>query len=229
MFDRVPAPQSERELLSRAEALAGLTLGELAARHALPVPTETRRGKGFAGALLEFALGADAASKPVPDFTAIGVELKTIPVDAAGQPRESTYLTTAPLRGLGGIRWESSLLRQKLARVLWVPIESVPAQALPMRRIGWPILWSPSPEEDSQLRMDWEELMSLLVTGQLAELDSRQGRWLQIRPKAADGKALTRSSDETGAPGMGLPRGFYLRPAFTRRVLGSAVAGAAAP
>ncbi len=35
--------------------------------------------------LLELWLGASAGSKPEQDFAALGVELKTIPVDAAGQ------------------------------------------------------------------------------------------------------------------------------------------------
>ena len=118
MCERVTPPRSEAELLERAQELAGLGLGQLAARFGEQVPVDTRRAKGYAGRLLELALGADATSRPEPDFTRLGIELKTVPVDAAGLPQESTYLTLAPLRGLSGLHWTDSAVRRKLARML---------------------------------------------------------------------------------------------------------------
>ena len=40
--------------------IAGLTIGELAARHGMSVPSNSTRAKGFAGQLVEMALGANA-------------------------------------------------------------------------------------------------------------------------------------------------------------------------
>ena len=225
MSERVAPPRSEAELLARAEELAGLSLGQLAERFAAQVPVDPRRAKGYAGRLLELALGADATSRSEPDFTRLGIELKTVPVDAAGLPLESTYLTLAPLRGLSGLDWTDSAVRRKLARMLWVPVEGTRGIPIATRRIGWPVLWSPTPDQEVALRQDWEELMLMLTTGQLASLDARQGRWLQIRPKAANGRALAAAHDETGAPAAGLPRGFYLRARFTAQIL-SVAAGA---
>ena len=68
--------------MARAKALAGLTLGEVARERGWPIPESSRSGKGWPGQLIEDALGASAASLPEPDFQLIGVELKTIPVDA---------------------------------------------------------------------------------------------------------------------------------------------------
>ena len=48
---------------------------------------------------------------------------------------------------------------------------------------------------------------------------SHYGRYLQIRPKAANARALGQAYDEEGNPGMTLPRGFYLRTSFTRQIL----------
>ena len=73
-------PRTESELLERAESIAGLELHELASRRGWPVPGSSRAAKGWAGQLLEEALGATAASLPEPDFQLIGVELKTIPI-----------------------------------------------------------------------------------------------------------------------------------------------------
>ena len=216
---RESAPSSETELLSRARALVGLSLAELAARQQVDVPEEARRAKGFAGQLLELALGADAGSLPMPDFTGLGVELKTVPLRDDGAPAESTYLCVAQLNDPQDRRWEDSLVYRKLRRVLWVPIEASKGRLPGARRLGWPTLWSPSPDEDAQLRCDWEEISLLIATGRLEEVDARMGSVLQLRPKAANGRSLTQAPAADGVPGMTLPRGYYLRPTFTAALL----------
>ena len=55
------------------------------------------RAKGLAGTLIERALGASAGSTAEPDFPALGIELKTIPIDAAGRICESTFVCTIAL------------------------------------------------------------------------------------------------------------------------------------
>lgn len=216
---REPTPGSEAELLSRARALVGLNLAEIAARQQVEVPAEPRRAKGFAGQLIELVLGADAGSLPVPDFTGLGVELKTIPLRDDGSPAESTYLCAAPLDERAGLAWEESTVFQKLRRVLWFPVEASRGRAPGARRLGWPTLWSPSAAEDALLRDDWEEISSLIATGRLEEVDSRMGLALQLRPKAASGRTLTQAPTAEGLPGLTLPRGYYLRPSFTAALL----------
>ena len=168
---------------------------------------------------METALGATAASKPEPDFQLIGVEMKTLPVDTNGKPRESTYVCTVPLLNREAIAWDTSNVRIKLNRVLWVPIESDDQIELPARRIGTPLLWSPSDEEDADLRADWEELMDMVCLGELAQITAHHGTWLQIRPKAASSRSRRLGIEDTGAPVPTLPRGFYLRAGFTERIL----------
>lgn len=212
-------PRSEQELLARAQALGGWSLAEAAAACGVPLPADARRAKGWIGELLEKSLGSDAGSRPLPDFVALGIELKTIPVDDRGLPRESTYVCIVPLLHNAGLRWENSLVRRKLSRVLWVPVRTAPGLALAARRIGQPFLWSPSATEEAVLKTDWEDLMELVAMGGLGELDARIGTYLQIRPKAQDSRALTGSADEDGVPNRSLPRGFYLRTRLTRALL----------
>lgn len=214
----VPPPRSESELLQRVRRLAGLTLAALAAELGRPVPGDLRRHKGWVGQLIEAALGADAGSAALPDFPAIGVELKTLPVDRRGRPRESTYVCTVPLEATGE-SWEGCWLRRKLARVLWLPVEAEPALPLGERRIGGALLWSPSVEEETLLRRDWEELMERIALGELAQISARHGEVLQIRPKAADSRALRHAPGSGGERILTNPRGFYLRPAFTTAIL----------
>ena len=214
-----PPPRSEAELLARTEALAGRTLGDVAAEHSLPVPATTRQGKGWTGVVIEHALGANAGSRPEPDFRLISVELKTIPIGPNRRPLESTYVCTVPLAGDAGSGWEDSNVCRKLARVLWMPFEGDRAIPLPERRIGSPLLWSPSPGEALALARDWETLMDRVVLGRVDEISAREGECLQIRPKAANAAARRLAIGASGARESILPRGFYLRTSFTAAIL----------
>lgn len=110
-------------MLARAYAMAGFTLAQLAATAGIAVPADLRRDKGWVGQLIEWQLGASAGSKPEQDFPDLGIELKTIPIDPQGKPLETTFVCVAPLIGVSGQQWEQSNVRNKLSRVLWIPVE----------------------------------------------------------------------------------------------------------
>lgn len=220
MFEKPPPPPPTCDALTRrALALAGRPLKHTAGRFGLPVPADLRRAKGWIGQLLETALGATASSRPIPDFPHLGIELKTLPVLADGRPRESTYVCTAPLDGTMAATWEESWVAKKLACVLWVPIIGDASTAPGDRIIGRPWMWTPTEEEEALLRADWEELAGMIHLGEFWQLDARHGVVLQIRPKAANNRDRTWTVDEDGVPVREIPRGFYLRPSFTRGLL----------
>ena len=193
-------PSSESELIARARALAGMRLQDLASMLDIVVPHDLHGNKGWIGETLEHALGASAGSRPVPDFERIGVELKTIPIGHRGRPSESTHVCAISVRDLVGQRWADSTVKSKLARVLWMPVEADPAVALGARRMGTPLLWSPTRTDEQILREDWEEHVELITTGHIDELDARLGTYLQVRPKAADGNMRAPGFDQSGAP-----------------------------
>ena len=204
----------------RTRAIAGLRLGVIAELCGIDVPQDLRRQKGWVGQLLERVLGADAQSLAEPDFRAIGVEMKTLPLDSNGKPRESTYVCTVPLEEGLEPDWESTWIRRKLSRVLWLPVEADPQLSIADRRVGNALLWSPSIEEESLLRQDWEDLTEMICMGELEQISARMGTVLQIRPKAANSRVRCRSVGAAGEAIVTNPRGYYLRPAFTQRILG---------
>lgn len=212
-------PKTTEELLSRAQAIAGLSFGELATQLDIPVPPDLKRDKGWVGMLLETALGATAGSKAEQDFRHLGIELKTIPINAQGYPLETTFVSLAPLIQNSGVNWQNSHVRHKLSRVLWIPIEGSRSIPLAERRIGTPILWQPSEQQEHQLQRDWEELMDYIVLGQLDKINARLGEVLQLRPKGANSKSLTKGIGKNGEIIDTLPLGFYLRKAFTHEIL----------
>ena len=212
-------PRSEQELIERAMDIAGVTFAELAEEAGMPVPPDLRRDKGWVGQLLEWHLGATAGSKPQQDFEQLGIELKTIPISYSGKPLETTFVCVAPLMGVHGLRWENSHVRNKLSRVLWIPVEGEREIPLAERRVGSPLIWSPTAEEELQLKTDWEELMEMIVIGQVEQITARHGEVLQLRPKAANSRVLTEAYGASGKPIKTLPRGFYLRTQFTANIL----------
>ena len=201
--------------MARAEALAGMTLATVAGDRGVEVPARPRNAKGWTGQLIEACLGASAGSLSEPDFQRIGVELKTLPVSPAGKPLESTYVCTVPFDHDEAPVWETSNVRRKLARVLWFPVVTVRGEPIAARRLGWPLLWSPSAADEAALRADWEELMDLVCLGRVEEITAHHGTCLQIRPKAADSHARRWGSGRDGERIRTAPRGFYLRASFT--------------
>ena len=219
-------PTSIQALCDRAEQLAGLTLGDLAHEADVKVPANFKREKGWTGQLLELYLGAAAGSTPQQDFPELGIELKTIPIDGNGLPLETTYVCYAPLTNVAGIQWEQSNVRNKLASVLWIPIEGDRSIPPAQRRVAMPCLWTPTSHQLNALRHDWEELMDKIALGQIESVTARHGEVLQLRPKAADGSALTDAIGQNGRMIKTRPRGFYLRKQFTAEILRQHFGGA---
>lgn len=212
-------PANEQELLNRAQLMAGYSFGEIAQYLNIAIPENLNKQKGWVGNLVETFLGANAGSKAIRDFAEIGIELKTIPVSNHGTPLETTFVSVAPLMENHGVIWETSHVKYKLTKVLWIPIQGERTIPLAERKIGRPILWTPSEEEQRQLQQDWQELMDMIALGKVEKITARYGTYLQIRPKAANGKVLTEAVGENGEIILTRPRGFYLKKSFTMQIL----------
>ena len=218
MFNPNPS-ETEADLLARCRAIEGYSFGQLAQQLKIQIPELSIQRKGWIGTALEKALVTTAGNQSLPDFVALGIELKTLPISATGKPAESTFVTSIPLLTIHNQTWETSQCWAKLRRVLWILIEADARLPFAHRRIGKAILWSPSLAEQVILEQDWTELTMLMVQGKIHELDARLGVYLQVRPKAADARSLCYGLDESGQKILTLPRGFYLRSSFTQSIL----------
>lgn len=212
-------PQSESELISRCREIEGFTFFQLSQKTNCLIPENPLKRKGWVGQAVERALGTSAGTQCAPDFEALGIELKTIPMNHLGKPAESTFITTIPLLTVHRETWESSACFLKLKRVCWIPVEGSRDIDFEARRIGAGIIWSPSIEEYRVLKNDWSELTLLIGTGRLSQIDATMGEYIQVRPKAANAKSLCYGLDEEGHTIQTLPRGFYLRSRFTASII----------
>ncbi len=222
---RLPEPQSFSELKLRLDTINGQTIAALAAAAGLEIPSAMVHAKGFAGQLIELHLGACAGSRPIPDFPALGLELKTLPVDEKLQPLESTFLCHAPLTGVRSLTFEQTTLFNKIRSILFVLLQGSRAIALPDRHVLGYFHFIPSAEELQTIRDDWSELMEMVSLGEVNSITARIGTIIQMRPKAASGRNLTCCTGPDGRMIKTRPRGFYLRREFTaalcRRCSGS--------
>ncbi len=215
---KISPPTSTKELLARSQQVAGLTLGEVATNLGETVPCSLLRAKGWIGQLIEKALGANAVNLDQPDFIDLGIELKTIPINGDGNPSESTYICTAQIPHQEAC-WEQSRVWRKMNKMLWVPIEQAPHKPLSQCRIGTPLLWYLPPAIEAQLKQDWEELTELIQLGHYEDLNAYKGKYLQIRPKAANSKTFIQVIDHLGQTISTVPKGFYIRTLLTREIL----------
>ncbi|MBL1142339.1 MAG: DNA mismatch repair endonuclease MutH [Proteobacteria bacterium] len=214
-------PINKVELMKRANTLAGITIQQLASKMHVDVPESLVHAKGWFGNLLEHYLGAEAASAAKPDFINLNIELKTIPIDENGKPKESTYICVVQLDPVALSSWDNSLVKHKLTEVLWIPFEASKTIPVALRRIGTPVLWKPDTKQERQLKQDWQELCDLIVLGEIDKISSTMGSYLQIRPKAANARSLTIDKNQSSLNTFTLPRGFYLRPSFTHSIVTS--------
>lgn len=208
-------------LLAHARALVGVELSELADGLGLPVPVGNLRTKGWSGQVIEQELGAAVGEARGPDFAALGVELKTVPVDDALVPLESTAVCQIDPVRIAAESWETSYAREKLASVLFVALSVPPAaRSVGDRRVAAVRLWSPDAEETRVLREDFELFVrGYYRQGRAAEITGHLGAVLQVPPKGRDADDLRDGYDAAGRPTRLGKQGFYLRPAFVARIL----------
>lgn len=215
----ISPPQTLDQLLERARRLQGNTIAALV--DALGVSFQGEKNyKGRIGTLVERWLGADAGTLDQPDFPALGVELKTIPLDRHGKVRESTFVCVLTLTDAQREEWLTSRVKRKLSQVLWIPVErDGPRIDFTTNRFAAPRLWIPNEDEEQLLRADWFEIMGRIATGGIDEISAHLGTVLQVRPKAAHSRKRTIAYGADHELLSTVPRGFYLRARFTQQVL----------
>ncbi|MBQ2381059.1 MAG: DNA mismatch repair endonuclease MutH [Succinivibrio sp.] len=212
-------PESFEELIERLNRITGLSISEIAADLNVNLPISTTRGKGFTGELLEVVLGASAKNQSIPDFPELGLELKTLPIDQNFKPLESTFVCHAPLMNVRDLRFENSPLYAKIKRVLFILIDGTKGLEYSEKYIRGYFFYTPTENDLLTLKKDFDELYELIKTGEVESITARIGHIVQLRPKGADGTALTQAIGKDGQIIMTRPRGFYIRRSFTQELI----------
>ncbi len=215
----ISEPSTFEELTENLKRIVGHSIAELAKDMNLPLPISPLHGKGFTGELIEKCLGASAQNLPIPDFPKLGVELKTIPVDDELKPLESMFLCYAPISDIRHLSFENSSLYTKIKRMLFVLVSASRDKDYVDRYVVGYFFYAPTPEEIEIIRNDFNEIYELIKTGNIDKVNARLGSIIQMRPKAANGRALTECVGPTGEIIKTRPRGFYMRRSFSERLI----------
>ncbi len=230
VLERPDPPATLEALLTRAVGLAGLRVADLARRVGLRVPRQHKFNKGFLGVAVELALGASAKSDPEPDFPALGVELKTLPIRPDGAPTEDTYVCQAALDGRDADHtFATSTVGHKLAKVLFVPYVASGDIPLAERRLAMPFLWVRDAADEARLAADWQSLSGRIRRGEADTIGGAEGLVLHLRPKALSASERTRGLGEDGWLVPVAPKAWYLRRTFTHALVQRAFGPTPAP
>ena len=148
-----------------------------------------------------------------------------MPVDAELVPRESTAVCQIDPIAIAAESWETSYVRQKLARVLFIALEVASPGAGASRSVGdhrvaAARLWSPSPDDERALRTDFELFVRRYFRrGRTDDITGHLGAVLQVRPKGRNAADRRAGYDAEGRATQVGKCGFYLRPSFVGRIL----------
>lgn len=207
-------PTTIEELYSRLNKILGLKINEFANLLGIKLIANNIKTKGYIGQMLEIYLGADGKNKSDVDFSFLNLELKTVPVDENFKPLESTFICHANLFANGDINFYHSSLYKKINNILFVLIKSAKGQAIAEKQIVGYFIFRPSKKQLEIIKQDYDELMEMVCNGQANDINAKIGTIIQMRPKCANGKALTKYINSTGEELLTRPRGFYMRRAF---------------
>lgn len=211
-------PTSQAQLQVLIDSLQHRSVGAVARELNIQIPRVPAQTKGFVGQLVEKYLGVNNNNLASLDLGELGIELKTIPVNAAFSPLESTYVCTVE-SNRRVLTWQDSWVCKKLSKVLWIPILIKPQGPIEENIILEPILWQPSAEIAAILAQDFMELMDLFYLGEGGSLSAKYGTYLHIRPKAANSLVVVDYLDSNNVYTKIVPKGFYLRTQLTKQIM----------
>ena len=177
------------------------------------------RTKGWSGQVIEHELGVATGGARGPDFEALGIELKTVPVTPVAAARIDGGLPIDPI-AIAGESWETSYAREAGARVLFVAEVSRPARARWATGASRPCGWRRRPTRKRCCAPT--SSCSCASTGPRdapPRSPVTSARRCRSDPKGAMRADLRAAYDAGGPAHARRQAGFYLRPAFVARIL----------
>jgi DNA mismatch repair protein MutH len=207
-----PNAATDDEILSLADELRGLTLGQIPGSRF--EAAEDKRGKGEAGAAIEAFFRIVPNSVADADFLGAGIELKAVPLVEKGEGlrvKERTAISMIDYASLASETWETAHVRRKL-HILFVFFQHLydtPKTRFPIRHVA---LWKPEGEVLDQIHSDWDGVRDKVLAGLAHEISEGDGKILGACTKgqdAAHGRKQPNSDIEAAS------RAFALKPWFT--------------
>jgi DNA mismatch repair protein MutH len=234
----------ESFVAQRLSAVDNKPLGELAVALGL----DLRSTKDAPARLVKTVLGLPSRGQVV-EFEKLGVRLHTVWANYDYTPWEAVSFPAMSLVEFAQEEWSDSDLRDHIDNILFIPMFSSTRVDRGSRVLGRPFFWSPTIEEEQDIRKEWARFQAAVNEGKAtyhAVLDARgaplrdkQGRpmrrnrlppmtetrYVHMRPHARD------SSDTDVDPkgGSTTKQCFWLNKGFLKSILQRAGCAPASP
>jgi DNA mismatch repair protein MutH len=170
----------ERRQLQLLRTVEGESVRSLAAQLGV-----TQLGaKNAPATVLRKLLGLPSKGLP-EDRSWSGLEVKTVPVTPDGWPHEHTSFPAFRHLEVADQEWEDSDLLARVSRILFIPLGRTDRRTPALDAVvGRSFFWSPSREELSGMRHEWEMFRDEIAAGRADRLPTaRSTRYVHVRPK----------------------------------------------
>ncbi|QJC35873.1 MutH/Sau3AI family endonuclease [Enterobacteriaceae endosymbiont of Donacia sparganii] len=211
---------NENILFLRAKLITGYSIIDIARWLNYKIFNNFKQDKGIIGKLIEFYLiGKQNNNLSNQDIPYLGIEIKTITINKKNKIINDCFICSFPLINKNTLLFYKKKLDNKISKILWIPIIIKNINTpLPMRKIGKPFFWVPSVKEKIKLNYDWNNLIKLLIIGEIKNINSYNGYILLVKNKG-NKKQLTKTIDKTGKIISIIPRSLYFKKKFLNYLL----------
>jgi len=196
-----------KEGLRRINLLAGRDLRPMADQYAIPVWTNGRENKGWAGLVIEHYLGLPQNSRQEPDFG--DWELKVVPLRKAAdgklRVKESMAITMLEPAEVLASKFEDSHLYDKLRSMIVVSRIYESAAELHSILHAAAEFDLADPKIHEQVKADYETIRQRIRATGIDSVNGDLGKLVQARTKGRGHGSTTRA--------------FYARPIFVAHIL----------
>lgn len=175
-------PSDENSILEYGKRLIGKTIRDLKEEG---LDFSAPRGKTGIGDIIEAYFGLRKNSDEEPDFKKCGLELKTAPLNATGEPRYPLSLSMINFEKLKSEIWRDASFKRKVSNLLLVYYDE--AEDHFDCRVRYVFIWKPRPEDWLLLEADWKTIRKILVREGPEGLSERRTNVLAARVKAQKG------------------------------------------
>ena len=209
-------------LLAHARALVGVELGELADALGLPVPVGPGAHQGLVGTGPRARAGRRDRRRARPRLRRAGRRAQ----DRARRRRrwcrcESTAVCQIDPIAIAAESWETSYVRAKLARVLFVALEVPPARARSASGAWPPCASGRRRRRGARAARRLRAVRARLLPARARRRDHRPPRRRRCRsaPRGATPPTCATATTPRAARPASARCGFYLRPGFVAAIL----------
>ena len=184
------------EIESRARRLLGRPLDSLSSVAALRSPSSAAT-KGLVGAIYENFFGIEPNSRSEPDFTAAGIELKSVPIflisGVEARAKERISLGMIDWTSLPSETWETAHARRKLENLMLIFYRWAPLRPIGSFETLVAGLWKPDPATLATIEQDWLAIQRLAIEGRINDASESLTKALGAATKGAGHGSTTRA------------------------------------